>query len=274
MSEIEKITAVMLSQRKSPDFKIDPDLTLLVYTDLFKKSLKLFSNEIAEFYKMIGEEIITERENDTKAFLEKLAKQESSFFTNEIDRPSFFSFMCLQYIRTRYIRERFKSFQAKKPFEEDIRKFLNKCNSIPDKFGVKIDKEKALNEINVGMIVDIEKVLRFVYHNLADELAFSLSLRLNKLVYLIAPEGISFITSDQPAINLKINELDSQGNVTDFEFYYPVNPDLAILLSSNDNRCVCRKELDYEEAKSYNKFMVDNAHSFVYSSKESDLVSM
>jgi hypothetical protein len=79
--------------------------------------------------------------------------------------------------------------------------------------------------------------------------------------------SLNFITTDQPVINLKRNDLDKSGHVKTMEFYYPLSPDCALLI--NFDKSIGLKfegiEIDESEVQKYNELLLSNSESFIFS---------
>lgn len=143
-------------------------------------------------------------------------------------------FICFQYLRTKKMKTGLES------------KFQNSDIIIP----------KYTNLISIVM---------------ATSLAISLASKENiKFIFYENLSGLKFITSDQPLMNLKIDEKDEKGNIRDFELYYPINPMVAILIHFNEqNEKYAHELIDLEKVKQLNSFVYEYAEEFVFAdSKE------
>jgi hypothetical protein len=54
-----------------------------------------------------------------------------------------------------------------------------------------------------------------------------------RYIFVRNETSIPFVTCDQPVINLKKDDVDENGFVKDLEFYYPISPSAAIMISQN-----------------------------------------
>jgi hypothetical protein len=86
-------------------------------------------------------------------------------------------------------------------------------------------------------------------------------------------EDEKFITSDQPTINIKDEELDEEGNTKAFELFYPLSPDLALLIcaNQNDNHTCEEKTISKEEVENWNFELKKRAHNFIFALKEFEI---
>ncbi|WGQ15451.1 DUF4238 domain-containing protein [Sphingobacterium faecium] len=80
--------------------------------------------------------------------------------------------------------------------------------------------------------------------------------------------NLTFITSDQPASNLKYNSLDGAGNVKEFVVMYPINPHLLLIIdfNFNDDQGLDIVSCDSKTVLYYNKQIELNSNKFLISS--------
>lgn len=76
---------------------------------------------------------------------------------------------------------------------------------------------------------------------------------------------LDFITGDQPLFNLAMKEKGSIEPPKDFNLYYPLTPNLALLISKEAQ---ANKELSTKEVEGYNDFIVLSSHEQIYSQKK------
>ena len=85
---------------------------------------------------------------------------------------------------------------------------------------------------------------------------------------------VKFITTDHPIINIfaKLNKIPEKGKHT---FYYPVSPNLAILVGKTDNigKKNC-KDLTEKEVETYNYMMFKRAHEQIYAESKETLENL
>ena len=91
-----------------------------------------------------------------------------------------------------------------------------------------------------------------------------------QLILLINRTNVPFITSDQPIINTKADYTDLSHQPTDLIFYYPISPQIAILL--NDNSEETRKELNSElVVQKYNDLIAKSSYKMLFANNASVL---
>ncbi len=89
------------------------------------------------------------------------------------------------------------------------------------------------------------------------------------VTFLEADGEARFVTSDQPMINLRVAP---DGSSREFELYYPLAPDLAMLLSLDaDSSTSKRRKLSSEETNRYNARLAGERQSQLYAASVSDL---
>ena len=115
------------------------------------------------------------------------------------------------------------------------------------------------------------------YLNIFPQLLFLISNKLTynfynhiytKFIFLINNSNISFITGDQPIINISNNENSI--------LYYPLSPKYALLINTDINmhpnkNDFCEKYVNETFVKEKNKLIYDNAYNFVFSIDENIL---
>lgn len=177
-------------------------------------------------------------ESNAIKFLEKLYHKDLSFYDNDDQWIEFLFFICQQYFRTQ------------------------KINSNVQKA---IGSFKGLN---------IDKIWAILRHSSATSLGCSLYQdKANFRPVLIEnTSNTPFITGDQPVINTHAIGLSLEEAPSELEFYYPLSPELALLLTSNPE--LNRKGIIYvreDKVTMYNKFIHSQAGKQVYSSERDTL---
>ncbi len=137
-------------------------------------------------------------------------------------------FICLQYTRTKYMKEKL------------IVNFKNE----------KLINSKAFNilpfivSISLTRILLIEKELRYIF--------------------IKNQTGEKFVTTDQPVINLAKDEKNENGDVSDFRLFYPVSPEIALIIHYNkqyDMVLTINADINYVEE--LNSYTIKNSTEFV-----------
>lgn len=194
-------------------------------------------NRIIEEHKInFEEDYHSEIESIGNKYIDSIRNKNINFYYDKKsdDRMMFLFFLTLQYMRTK--RRKNESIRA--------------ANT---------------DKINMNKLWPI---LAHIYatnlsHNLHLDKSFNLILLTNK-------SNLNFITSDQPIINtyaMNSKELDDN----ELEFYYPVSPKLAILITKD---ILDHKELiirDAEKIKEYNKMINTEKEEQLFAELETDL---
>ena len=95
--------------------------------------------------------------------------------------------------------------------------------------------------------------------------AFTLRKKDAPLSLLVNKTDIPFITSDQPVINLYADYQKPEEEPNGLTFYYPISPDVAILLNSEDTQnkvYLTREQVDY-----YNRTIIQASYQCIFANK-------
>ena len=161
--------------------------------------------------------------------LEKIYKDNLSFWGSEKEKGRFCHFIGMQYTRTKKIQESYVTvFEMLK----------NEPGNPGD-----------IDPIKTGKVLSLflaEIIGNWVYTN-------------TKPV-LIDANMNSFLTSDQPIYNLKVDFNDPFGNLSEFEIFYPITPKKAIIFQPYKN-----KDFRILNIDEYNKFIIRNSREYVFS---------
>jgi len=79
---------------------------------------------------------------------------------------------------------------------------------------------------------------------------------------------ISFITGDQPVINIHAN-FEKNGETSELELYYPLSPALSLLITKEKNYNI---ECSREKVKEYNDIIERQSFTMIFAYDESDLL--
>lgn len=93
-----------------------------------------------------------------------------------------------------------------------------------------------------------------------------------RYIFVKNDTSVPFITCDQPVINLKKDDVDKNGDIKDIEFFYPISPSRAIIISQNtllDEYSEILADKSFVEDK--NKKMCENALLFIFANNEAIL---
>jgi hypothetical protein len=105
------------------------------------------------------------------------------------------------------------------------------------------------------------------------EIGIGLSIRKKiKLNFLVINSDHNFITSDNPIFNLLEN--DKNGSVKDIELYYPLNPKIALIISSSDKNEIEKTLINEIEIENLNRKVYNNALENIYFLESTDVVNL
>ncbi|AEF82942.1 DUF4238 domain-containing protein [Leadbettera azotonutricia] len=197
--------------------------------------------EIDKLIKEFNEDIHTDIENNSIKYLNFLYKKDISFYNTDQGNIDFNIFLSEQYFRT-------------KPMKEIMMKTHIEIKN-----------------------VNYENCWNLVSHILAINLAATLSMQRNhfKCVLLNNNTDIPFLTSDQPVVNIAADKNNLRKlTINEFEFYYPITPNLALLICLKENFLGTGNILDLEEinVKNYNAKMISQCGGILFSNSKKGLV--
>jgi len=172
-------------------------------------------------------------------YLDSIKRHDISFYCSDKGRLNFFYFLCAQYLRTNRMRE-------------------SVLGSLTN---------------NMVMGVNFNNVWNVMAHIFTTNMAFGLAEDNEKyrIVLLNNKSKIPLIAGDQPVINTYA--IGKQGDsVNELEFYYPISPVLAILISGKDEyKFIKEKNISDDDAERYNLSIKDQSHSQIYASSENNI---
>ena len=139
-------------------------------------------------------------------------------------------------------------------------------------FRTKKIKENILRDIDSKKFPLI-KFWNIISFCMAIQLTKSLSLDPRVIFIVFKSYKIPFLTCDQPAFNLKEEELNEKGKVKNFELYYPLSPDTAIVMQIANQPTEKFKEVQINPsmANYFNKIVIEKSRDFVFSSNQEQL---
>lgn len=184
------------------------------------------------------EEFHTLIEGESIKYIDSILKQDVSFYSSDRDCMNFAFFLCTQYMRTNKIQQ-------------------NMLNNFQDVKGI-----------------NIENCWSIMRHVFATNMAWVLFANRDrfKLVLIINETDTPFITGDQPVVNTYAAGKLGNEAVDDVEFYYPVSPKLAILISERDEYESTEKlSVTKEKALEYNLLIIESSHEQIYASSDQEL---
>ncbi len=203
-------------------------------SDELDKDLDIFNiNIIEEHHANIERESLT--------YLHSLSDGNYDFLQNQECGMRFFFFLSTQYVRTKNMQEALLSAANAKP----------------------ILKDTTSRTINVISMIA------------ANAIAIQMSLLYDKCLFqmLINDTDTSFITGDQPVINIKYDNINEKtGYANNVEFYYPISPKIALLIDPEFGAFRCEKtSVTEDEVKGCNALIFANSHEQVYAEDEKHL---
>lgn len=196
--------------------------------------------EIAEHIAIqAGEELQSQIENDAEKQYLALMKGDCSFWQNTDESISFQLYLCQQYFRSKNMRDR----------------MIRIVESAKCQFG--------MEDVDGGRIW---KVLQYV---LMTDLAYNIGpLNGFNLVILDNQTGLNFITGDQPIINL-CEDLTEIGEPKELVFYYPLSPQMGMILTQKTKQNGRRYAVNIAEADWLNrKIVAEMEFSIIADSEE------
>jgi hypothetical protein len=177
-------------------------------------------------------------ESSFTPLLDRICAGDISFYDNDNDCITFVHFICVQYMRTKAIRER----------------------------TLKLNKEAKLQ--------DLTPIWNLLTYMFAVNIGCSLYLerKRRRLVLVRNDTSVAFITGDQPATNLLA---DGQVGPEKLSIYYPISPTLALILSEEDKEPLYSMEtLTAEHVTKLNARIMQVSHSQVFGHSEASLLAL
>ena len=171
--------------------------------------------------------------------LKFLYQNDLSFLNDMQTKINFCQYLGLQYTRTKRVRE----------------KVSIQMDHAPKKFQEYEGKFDPVKISNVMSLILSNTIGNWIYSNA-------------KFSFIENTTEVDFITGDQPIFNLEANGLNSGEVPEKFKLYYPLSPNLAILMTE-DESCYDGNKID--EIKKLNNFIHISSHNQVYSQKKEPL---
>lgn len=234
----------MVVEKSPPPLREIHSGTLLIFS--FVHDFLKLNSAILEKHpelRTIAEQMIYETEEELHCAIENNANQcinlarsgDISFYDSDDESMKFLNFLCVQYLRTKKIRE-----------------------SVYASVG-------PTNKIRINVTWNA------LSHIFATNFAFALYNSRNEfnMVLLNNSSSIPFITSDQPVLNTFSFEFKPSSPTTDLELYYPISPSKAILLTKEiEYQSGDFFEIDSQAVQTYNQIVLDCSFEQVFSNKK------
>ncbi len=196
----------------------------------------LLETKLDELKHNFEEDIHSEIENNAIEYIDSILRQDISFCSSEKSYVNFLFYLCVQYMRTKKIKQGIlKEFQ-------DI---------------------KSIN------IENCWSVMRWI---LSQNMGYSLFLNRSRLVLVMNETPTYFITGDQPVINTYDADKNCDKNQDRLEFYYPVSPNIAILISNKEEyKNLSKISITEDKVIAFNNMTIYSSHEQIYAKSKDDL---
>jgi hypothetical protein len=205
------------------------------------------NQEIEELINNFEEDFHAQVEGDAVKYINLILNENLSFYKDREERVKFLCFLCFQLFRTKKIKYNMISKVYSSGFSEEL------C-------------------------ISFEKTYNIFSHVFAFNLAYSLAINSKfKILLILNNTSVPFLTGDQPVTNTFASgkSLKNMPNELNVELYYPVSPNIAILITERkeyidiDNLYIT--ELDI--IQKYNSIIIEESHEQIYSNSEELLKS-
>lgn len=187
--------------------------TLEVFTSVFRVKTVLeksgknrpdYNQEIDELINNFEEELHGEVEKISISYINSILDKNIDFYKIKKDRMAFLIFLCFQYFRTN----------------------KTKSNMVSSVFSSRIPEELCNR---------FEKTYNIFSHIFAYNVAYSLAINSDfQILLVLNNSNIPFVTGDQPIINTFASSKSPKELVNELEFYYPISPHIAILITKEN----------------------------------------
>lgn len=183
----------------------------------------------------IEESLHSQIEETADPIIERLLALDKKIFSSKEDYSDFVFFLATQYLRTKNMKVRLAQFHI---------------STIPGFADRALGALRAIFSTNIGASLYRD---RAIY----------------KPAFLINNSTTPFITGDQPVINLS-EEKDDNDLPKDIEFYYPISPKVAILISKNN--AAIEVSVNEGWASELNRKIAKDSHEKIFAKTREELV--
>jgi hypothetical protein len=202
------------------------------------KNIEQIDNLLDEYQTNALEDYHAGIENSFLPILDDILKGDLSFYSDDDRCIDFFQFICTQHMRTKGVKERSVE-RVRKHDGQDLSRIWNIA--------------VHMFAFNIGMSLFVERKKR-------------------KLVLVENRTDTPFITGDQPIVNLHGDGVHPPDELC---FYYPVSPNLALILTEVDKEPVFSTgDLNCAHVVVINAKMLKACHSQVFGRTEAALVAL
>jgi hypothetical protein len=176
-------------------------------------------------------------ESDAVKYIESILNEDIGFYQTDDGNIDFTYFICIQYMRTNKVKSAVLTAVARRI-----------------------------------QSIDFEKIWNILSHIYATNMGWTLYAERGSFhMFLLKNQSQKeLITGDQPVINTYYaTGLANTEPPKELEFYYPVSPRLAVLITKNVyNSCADKIILKEDEVDKYNLMMIENSHSQIYATSK------
>ena len=193
---------------------------------------------VNEYIHNLEEELHAKIEKNATKYIKLILKEDVEFYRTNEGCAIFSHYICIQYFRTQKMKSNFMRNSEK--FDIDIETTWNVLSHI------------FATNISYGLYINKETY---------------------RMVLLKNNTGIEFITSDHPVINTCAIGLSETTAPEELELYYPLSPELAILITNNikirNSNIIVP---DKYQVENYNKIIVQESDSQIFASSKEALL--
>lgn len=197
-----------------------------------------FEAEIEKQIINLGEDFHCRIEEGAIKFLGGLLDSGTNFLADEDNVIEFIHYLCVQYFRTKNM------------------------------------KESAVSAVSELGLLDMDKAWNILSHTFSTTLAWGIYSERSQWSSVILENHTPspFLTSDQPIINTYAAFGKQVKDHDELEFYYPLSPEKALLLTRKDEyKGMSSKALNELEARGYNDIVIDMSYEQIYSFQKEQL---
>lgn len=245
----------------------------------WKKNYNVFDEDKNHFY--LPEEITNKIDTSGIEVVKKLNGNSQKQLGGN-DRSAIAFYVALQYIRTPKFREETDKFM-----EENIKFLMRKDISSPDKF--KISKEELLKQKpknkkekealkKISTMTEEEINLQSYEFLHSDDFKIKLTntghskqiLKIDRLaknifelkwLFLIAPKGTVFITSDNPCFTISLSKIRQGLLSPNVLIIFPLRPDICIVIKpAHKSKTEKYLKIDRKKVRNINKLILENSY--------------
>jgi len=188
----------------------------------------------------LEEDLHSSIEEEAIPCIDDLLRGDISFFSDDNRYMGFCHFIAVQYLRTNKIKQN----------------LIRNCEGTLPGY--------------------IDRAMGAIRHIYATNMAWSIFANRTEKNFcptlLINNSSVNLIAGDQPVINTHAVKAGYAAIVDDVEFYYPISPNTALIISQDDKyRNGQKNEINAEQAGSFNNLIAASAEEQIYGQSKADL---